>query len=182
SAIHVTGDAPWRAVDLPLATRGPAAGKGGGTLGAFELVAVRSTRGARVLFGEPRVIAPPRAAPVDLPTPRVNGVVLVVEGDVAPRLIDLYAADGTALPELGALAKGGVVFEANRASGGASSSAMASILTALPARQHGVIDEESGLARDVTTLADLARQAGIRAAMFTAVPTTGTAFGFARGW
>jgi len=74
------------------------------------------------------------------------------------------------------------VFEANRASGGASSSAMASILTALPARQHGVIDEESGLARDVTTLADIARQAGIRAAMFTTVPTTGTAFGFARGW
>jgi arylsulfatase A-like enzyme len=182
SAIHVTGDAPWRPIDLPLVSRGPAAGKGGGTLGAIELVAVRSTRGARVLFGEPRVIAPPRAAPVDLPTPRVNGVVLVVEGDVAPRLIDLYAPEGTALPELGALAKGGIVLEAHRASGGASSAAMASMLTGLPARANGVVDEEAGLARDVTTLADVTRQAGIHAAMFTAVPTTGAAFGFSRGW
>jgi arylsulfatase A-like enzyme len=112
----------------------------------------------------------------------VNGVVLVVEGDVAPRLLDLYAAGGTPLSELGALAKQGVVFEANRASGGAPSSAMASMLTALPARSHGVVGEEAGLARDVTTLADLARQAGIHAAMFTAVPTTGAAFGFSRAW
>ena len=89
---------------------------------------------------------------------------------------------GTALPELGALAKGGIVFEAHRASGGASPTALASMLTALPARANGVVDEEVGLARDVTTLADVARQAGIHAAMFTAVPTTGAAFGFSRGW
>ena len=187
AALHLTADAPWRPIDLPLAPAA-AAGRAGsagksGTLGAIELVAVRSTRGARVLFGDPRVIAAdaaPRSDPP--PVPRVNGAVIVVEGNVAPRLIDLYAADGTALPELGALAKAGVVFEGNRASGGASSSALASILTALPARGHGVIDEESGLGRDVTTLADVARQAGIRAAMFTAVPTTGSAFGFGRGW
>ncbi len=186
SALHVTGDAPWKSFDLPLAppvahAGGAVAGKG--TLGAIELVAVRSSRGARVLFGEPRVVASDPAPRVAVrPTPRVNGVIIVVEGDVAPRLIDLYATDGTALPELGALAKGGIVFEANRASGGGSSSALASILTSLPARANGVVDEESGLGRDVTTLADLARQAGIRAAMFTAVPTTGTAFGFSRGW
>jgi arylsulfatase A-like enzyme len=112
----------------------------------------------------------------------VNGVVLVVEGDVAPRLVDLYAAAGTPLPELDALAKAGIVFEGHRASSGASSAAMASMLTALPPRAEGVIDEEAGLARDVTTLADVARQAGIHAAMFTAVPTTGGAFGFSRGW
>jgi arylsulfatase A-like enzyme len=190
SALHVTGDAPWRAIDLPLAPPASAAGRAGaagksGTLGAIELVAVRSTRGARVLFGDPRVVAAPLAPPTDSPlagTPRVNGAIVVVEGNIAPRLVDLYAADGTALPELGAIAKAGIVFEANRASGGASSSALASILTALPARGHGVVDEESGLGRDVTTLADVARQAGIRAALFTAVPTTGAAFGFARGW
>jgi arylsulfatase A-like enzyme len=202
SALHVTGDAPWKSIDLPLAPPPPSARTGAaspnappsgakgatlgaGTLGAIELVAVRSTRGARVLFGDPRVVtAPP--APVSEPLapfpPRVNGAVIVVEGNVAPRLVDLYTEGGTALPELGALAKSGVVFEANRASGGGSSSALASILTALPARAHGVLDDESGLGRDVTTLADVARQAGIRAAMFTAVPTTGSAFGFGRGW
>ncbi len=189
ASLHVAGDQPWKPIDLPiLAPAGAAASKGGaapartGTLGAIELVAVRSTRGARVLFGDPRVVAADAPPTEARPTPRVNGAVILVEGDIAPRLIDVYAAEGTALPELGALAKTGVVFDANRASGGASSSALASILTALPARTHGVVDEESGLARDVTTLADLARQAGIRAAMFTAVPTTGTAFGFSRGW
>jgi arylsulfatase A-like enzyme len=189
SALHVIGDEPWKPIDLPLALppttgRAGAAGKSG-TLGAIELVAVRSTRGARVLFGDPRVVATQPAPASDAPAagpPRVNGAVLVVEGNVAPRLVDLYASDGTVLPELGALAKAGIVFDANRASGGASSSALASILTALPARGHGVVDEESGLGRDVTTLADVARQAGIRAAMFTAVPTTGSAFGFGRGW
>jgi arylsulfatase A-like enzyme len=182
AAMHVTGDAPWKPVDLPVAAHGATAAKNG-TLGAIELVAVRSTRGARVLFGEPRVVAGDVTLPAEAPpAARVNGVVLVVDGDVAPRLIDLYATGGTALPELGALAKAGVVFEANRASGGASSSSLASMLTALPPRLDGVVDEEAGLAADVTTLADLARQAGIRAAMFTAVPTTGTPFGFARGW
>ena len=86
------------------------------------------------------------------------------------------------MPELSGLAKGGVVFDANRAAGGYASTALASILTALPPSAHGVVDEDSGLASDVTTLADVARQAGIRAAMFTAVPTTGAAFGFGRDW
>ncbi|MGO9712352.1 MAG: sulfatase-like hydrolase/transferase, partial [Polyangiaceae bacterium] len=186
SSLHVTGDAPWKAVDLPIAGHAGGAGAvGKGTLGAIELVAVRSTRGARILFGDPRVIASATAPPAD-PAPalpaRVNGVVLVVDGDVAPRLIDVYSPDGTVLPELGALAKSGIVFEANRASGGASSAAMASMLTALAPRSNGVIDEESGLAHDVTTLADITRQAGIHAGMFTSVPTTGAAFGFSRGW
>jgi arylsulfatase A-like enzyme len=179
AALHVVGDTPWKPIDLPLAPKG---GPAKGTLGAVELVALRSTRGARVLFGEPRVLAGDTPRPELPQLPKANGVVIIVEGDVAPRLIDLYAAEGTALPELAALAKGGIVFDANRATGGASSAAVASILTSLPARSHGVVDEESGLAHDVTTLADLARQAGIRAAMFTAVPTTGAAFGFARGW
>jgi arylsulfatase A-like enzyme len=180
STMHVTGDAPWTPVDLPTLVRGGATGKGG-TLGAVELVAVRASRGARVVFGEPRVVAPGAEA-VAAPPPTVKGVVLVVEGSVAPRLIDLYAPGATALPELGALAKQGVVFEGNRASGGAPSTALASMVTGLSARAHGVVGEESGLARDVTTLADVARQAGIHAAMFTAVPTTGAAFGFSRGW
>jgi arylsulfatase A-like enzyme len=186
AAMHVTSDAGWSAVDLPIAGKGPVspgpASPGKGTLGAIELVAVRAAKGVRVVFGDPRVVSPP-APPVPASAPpAVKGVVLVVEGDVAPRLLELYAAGGTALPELGALAKQGVVFEANRASGGASSSSLASMLTALPARAHGVVGEESGLARDATTLADVARQAGIHAAMFTAVPTTGSAFGFSRGW
>jgi arylsulfatase A-like enzyme len=193
ASVHLTGDAPWKALDLPLATRGASNGSASnsnkGTLGAVELVAVRSTRGTRVAFGEPRVLtsAPPEGTPVSAPP--VTGVVLVVLGSVAPRSIDLYAsaasngsAPATPMPELDALAKTGVVFDANRATSGAASGALASILTSLAPRAHGVVDDESGLAPNVTTLADIARQAGIRAAMFTANPTTGSAFGFNRGW
>ena len=84
SSLHVTGDAPWKAVDLPIAGHAGRRWCGGkGTLGAIELVAVRSTRGARILFGDPRVIASATAPPAD-PAParpaRVNGVVLVVDG------------------------------------------------------------------------------------------------------
>ena len=194
ASMHLTGDAPWKPLDLPLAAHAAPPSNGAalaskGTLGAIELVAVRSTRGARVVFGEPRVVsAAPDASPASAPP--VTGVVLVVLGSVAPRSIDLYAAGASAngsapatpMPELDALAKTGATFDANRATSGAASGALASILTALPARANGVIDDESGLAPGVTTLADIARQAGIRAAMFTANPTTGSAFGFARGW
>ena len=185
ASLHLTGDAPWKALDLPLAAHG-ATGKG--TLGAIELVAVRSTRGARIVFGEPRVVTTaPDVPPAALPP--VTGVVLVVLGSVAPRSIDLYSAaasngsaPATPMPELDALARTGFIFDANRATSGAASGALASILTSLAPRANGVIDDEAGLAPSVTTLADVARQAGIRAAMFTANPTTGSAFGFSRGW
>jgi hypothetical protein len=198
ASVHVTGDAPWKPLDFPIGAGHAAATKSGGaqaaqgTLGAIELVAVRGTKGTRVAFGEPRVIVPPDAAPVAAvtsPAKPVTGVVLVVLGSEAPRALDLYAApagvsaaQATPVPELDALAKGGLTFDANRAASGSASAAFASILTALPPRSSGVIDDESGLAPDVTTLADVARQAGIRAAMFTANPSTGSAFGFARGW
>ncbi len=197
ASMHLMGNAPWKPLDLPLAMHAPAPVANGaaslaskGTLGAIELVAVRSTRGARVVFGEPRVVSAASEPSPSEPAPPVTGVVLVVLGSVAPRSIDLYAsaastngsAPATPMLELDALAKSGVTFDANRATSGAASGAVASILTALPARSHGVIDDESGLAPSVTTLADVARQAGIRAAMFTANPSTGSAFGFARGW
>jgi arylsulfatase A-like enzyme len=181
ASMHLSGNAAWKPVDLALPAH-PAGAGAKGTLGAVELVAVRSTRGARVVFGEPRVLesGPPPTSPP--PRPPVNGVVLVVLGDVAPRLMEPFMPGGTPMPELTALAKSGVSFDANRAASGAGSGSLASMLTALPPRAHGVTDDEAGLAAEVTTLADVARQAGIRAAMFTANPTTGSAFGFARGW
>jgi arylsulfatase A-like enzyme len=182
AAMHVAGEAPWKAVDVPLVAHSGSAGAPG-TLGAIELVAVRSTKGARVLFGEPRVIAAGGADAVpEHPEPPVNGVVLVVLGDAAPRLFEPFTAGATPLPELTALAKSSVLFDGHRSTGGYGSTAVASMLTALSPREHGVVEEDSGLAPDVTTLADVARQAGIRAGMFTGVPTTGSAFGFGRGW
>jgi hypothetical protein len=179
AAMHVTGNAPWKAFDLPLDRAVAPVNSGRGTLGAIELVAVRSTRGVRVAFGEPRVVTAAVSDPAAVP--RARAAVIVVLGDFAPRALALYGGT-TAMPELTSLAKSGVLFESNRATSGAGSAAFASILTALRARAHGVIDDEAGLGPDVTTLADLARQAGIRAAMFTSNPTTSAAFGFDRAW
>ena len=188
ASVHLGGaDAKeWRAISIPLGDLGPGAKDvraNGGTLGALELVTTRAARGTRVLFGEPQIVASPAAAPkADAPRmPAARGVVLVVLGEAIARSIEPYGGK-IAMPELTALAKSGVTFDANRATSGVASTALASMLTGLAPRAHGVTDEDASLPPDITTLADAARQAGIAAAMFTANPTTGAAFGFPRGW
>jgi arylsulfatase A-like enzyme len=170
----------WRNVSVPLGDLGPGAKTSGGALGAIELVATRAARGARVSFGEPRVVGAVEA-PMKAPITPARSVVLVVMGDLAPRSIEPYGGR-LPMPELAALAKAGVTFDAHRASTSVPAGALASMLTGLPPRAHGVVDPDAALPPGIVTLADAVRQAGIVAGMFTANPTTGTAFGFARGW
>jgi len=186
-AVHLgpSDASAWRSIAVPIGDLGGAArdakAGGGGTLGAIELVATKAAKGTRVVFGEPRVVrasAPPAEPPR---TPAARGVVLVVMGDLSPRLLELYGGK-IALPELAALAKSGATFETNRATSSVPSAAFASMLTGVSPRASGVSDEDAALPPDVTTLADALRQAGVASAMFTANPTTGSAFGFARGW
>ncbi len=166
----------WKTVRLPLGDLG-----GKGSLAAISLVAKSVTKGGRVLFAEPRVLgaAPPSAPAAAIPAGR--GVVLVVLGAVSPRGLSLYGGP-RALPELAALAAKGVTFEAQRATTTVPAGAMASMLTGLEALAHGVSDYDRKLAASVTTVADAARQGGVVAAMFTANPLTGAAFGFDRSW
>jgi hypothetical protein len=56
------------------------------------------------------------------------------------------------------------------------------MLTGLPARALGLDDPDARLPRAPTTVEEVCRQGGVATAMFTANPTTGTAFGFDRGW
>ena len=87
------------------------------------------------------------------------------------------------MPELDALARTGFIFDANRATSGAAvRCARVASSRRSPRALMASSTTNRGSRRDVTTLADVARQAGIRAAMFTANPTTGSAFGFGRGW
>jgi len=156
-----------------------------GTLGAIELSVVRAAKGARVLFGEPRVVAPPVLTDAVRPAQAVatpaTGVVLVVMSQLGPRSLAPY---GGALdtPAITALASSGLVFDASRATTGVASGAVGSMLTGLTARDLGLIDGDSRLPAAVTTLADAVRQAGIASAFFTANPMTSSAFGFERGW
>ena len=113
--------------------------------------------------------------------PAARGVVLVVMGELSPRAIEPYGGR-LPMPELAALARAGVTFDAHRATTTVPAGALASMITGLSPRAHGVVDADAALPVGVTTLADAVRQAGVLAAMFTANPTTGPAFGFPRGW
>jgi Sulfatase len=170
------GAGAWKTVRLPLGDLG-----GKGSLAAVSLVAKSVTKGGRILFAEPRVLGP--AAPSS-PAPLEKagrGVVLVVLGAVSPRGLSLYGGPRV-LPELAALAAAGTTFEAQRATTSVPSGATASMLTGLEALAHGVSDYDRKLAANVTTVADAARQGGVVAAMLTANPLTGAAFGFDRSW
>ncbi len=168
---HLRGasDATWKDVEVPL---------GSGFLGALELAAVGTAPGTRVLFGEPKVVRP---APPPESHGSARGVVLVVFGQLPPRLLALYGGSN-ALPELDGLAKNGIVFEKHRASSSWAGASLASMLTGLPPQLHGATDEGARLAASVTTVADAAKEAGVATGYFTANPTTAPAFGLDRGF
>ena len=176
-SFHLGGptDPPgWRPVALPLGDVG--------TIAALELVAKTSTKGARVAFGEARVVGPATPEPPKAEgAMKPRGVVVVAMGSTSRRMLSMYG--GTVpLPELDALAKDGTVFESHRATSSYASGAMGSMLTGLGPRENGANDPDAALSSTVFTVAEAARQAGIMTAMFTANPTTTAAYGFARGW
>ncbi len=175
-SIHLEGsDGDGKLVAFPVGD----VGSGPGTLGAIELHNTRSSSGVRVLFGDPKLVVERPAAPGRPPPAR--GVVLVILGDTATRSLELYG--GTrAVPELSRLAKRGLVFDAHRATTSLEGASFASMITGLSPHDLALDDEDARLPASITTMADAARQAGITTALFTAVPTTGAAFGFDRGW
>lgn len=164
-------DPAWKPVTLPLGDVG--------TIASVELVAKSSTKGARVLFADPRIVAPRAAAPKKEAASR--GVVVVILGTTSPRSLSTYGGS-VATPELDRLAAEGVVFDAHRATTSYANGSVASLLTGLPAQVHAVESPDAKLDARTLTIAEAARQAGVVTAMFTANPTTSAPFGFARGW
>jgi arylsulfatase A-like enzyme len=177
-SVHLEGlgAGEGRTVAFPVGDLGDKAG----TLGAIELWNTGSTKGSRVLFGDPKVTALTALAAGERAAPS-RGVVLIVLGEMSTRSLAIYGG-GRATPEIEAIARVGVVFDTNRATTGLANGSLASMLTGLAARDHAVQDGDARLPRSLTTLADAARQAGIATAFFTANPTTSAAFGFDRGW
>ncbi len=172
---HVKGGdkAVWVDVDVPLDGRGSA-------LATIELRAVEAARGSRVLLGDPAVVLSPPFPPAAPPARAVVVVVLdgVERGDLPPWNEKAAAS----LPTLAELAKLGTVFDRHRAPTTVVSAAVASLLTGLPPRSHGLTDASARLPATHTTVAGIARDAAVRAAMFTGVPTTFAPFGFNAWW
>jgi arylsulfatase A-like enzyme len=177
-SVHLEGLGPGegRVVAFPVGDLGDKTG----TLGGIELWNTGSTKGSRVLYGEPRVTVPVAAMGGERPA-TARGVVLIVLGEIATRSLAIYGG-ALATPELEALTKGGFLFDGNRATTGLANGSFASMVTGVAPRDHAVEDGDARLPKSLTTLADAARQAGIASAFFTANPTTSAAFGFDRGW
>jgi len=174
-AAHVTGGgADWASWSVPVAGL-----EGYGALASVELIVKRASKGTRVLLGQPRVVG--AATLPALPSPSAKGVVLIVLGSTSAKALAPWGGPH-AVPELAGLAAGGTVGLANRAPSSLGSAVVASMLTGLPPSLHGLDDAERPLVETVTTLQQACRQGGVATAMFTADPSTGAAFGFARGW
>ena len=174
-AAHVMGGGgAWASWSLPVAGL-----EGNGELASIELLAKRTSKGTRVLFGQPRVVG---AAALSAPSsPAARGVLLVVLGSTSARALAPWGGPHAATA-LTALAASGTLYTANRAPSSLGNAVVASMLTGLAPFEHGLDDPNRSLAEEVTTLQQACRQGGISTAMFTADPTTGAAFGFARGW
>jgi hypothetical protein len=173
--VHLTGGdkAVWVDVDLPLS---PIAR----TMVGLELRAASAPPGGRVLFGDPAVVIP---APHSAPVPPARAVVIVaLSGVERPMLPPWSGGPSPALPTLSELVASGTTFQRHRAPTTVVSSVMASLVTGLPPRAHSLTDPGARLAPTQTTIGTVARDASVRSAMFTGVPSTFRAFGFGGAW
>jgi arylsulfatase A-like enzyme len=172
---HVDGDSTeWASWSVPVTGL-----DGDGALASIELSVLRAGPGTHVLLGGASVVAagaPPAATP-----PAVRNMVLVVLGSTAAKALAPWSGPH-AVPALSRVASEGTTFTANRASSSLANAVVASMLTGLPARSHGLEDPDARLPDGVVTVEEACRQGGVATAMFTANPTTGAAFGFDRGW
>ncbi len=172
---HVDGDsAEWAPWSVPVTGL-----EGDGALASVELAVLRAGPKTHVLLGGASVVAAGSAPAAT--TLAVRNVILVVLGSTAAKALAPWGGPH-AVPVLSGVAAEGTTFGANRASSSLANAVVASMLTGLPARAHGLEDPGARLPDGVVTVEEACRQGGVATAMFTANPTTGAAFGFDRGW
>lgn len=146
----------------------------------LSLVAERAPKGGRILFGDPKIVD---TSPPPAPPPAARAVILVaLDGVERADLPPWSHASPDALPALSDLAQNATVFQAHRAPSTMVTTVMASLVTALSPAAHKLTDPAMRLPEAQTTIAEVARDAGVRTGMFTGVPYTFKPFGLAQGW
>lgn len=163
--------AAWTPLEIPLA-------KFADQLIALEFATPQVTRTGRVMFGEPAIV---HAKARPLHVRHAKTVVLVIGAGLDRHQIPPWGSIGT-LTAFGELARRGVAFTNYRVPSTVPASVLATMLTGLPPRAHGLEDPAARLPASVKTLAELVKEASGRTAMFTSVPTSFPAFGFDHGW
>ena len=173
--VEVTGGegAAWQDVEVSLH-------RFAGQIVDVELTALETTGTGRLLFGDPAVVVPD-IEPRDTPDAKV--AVVVVLGGVERRDLPPWSEIETPhLPTLNELARDATVFQDHRANSTLVNTVVASLITGRAPSYHRLADPGARLPEGVVTLGKLARDASVRAAMFTGVPTTFEPFGFGTDW
>lgn len=163
--------ASWQDFDIPL-------DRFSEEIVGIELAASSGAPGGRLLFGDPVIVAP-RA--LDSSAPMAKLVVVVVLSSIERSAIPPFAPKGS-LPALESLRRRSTVFLRHRSPSSVTSASLASLLTGMSPRRHGLEDIGAKLPDAMTTIAEAARDGSILTAMFTGSPTSFAAFGFDQGW
>jgi hypothetical protein len=148
-----------------------------GRVVAVELSSLGATGGGRVAFGEPGI----SGAPDDLRAPAARIVVVVVAAGLDRRLIPPWGPVG-GFPAIAKLARDGVAFDRYRVPTTVVGGVMASLLTGISPRAHGVEDPYTRLSDEIRLLGERAAEGSAHAALMTAVPMSFPPFGLDRGW
>ncbi len=166
-------DAAWTDVEVDLSELAS-------QVVTLELEALKTTGTGRLLFGDPMLILPPRA---EVTTPRARAaIVVMMSGIVKEDLPPWRETETPHLPTFNQLAKTSAIFRDHRAPSTLVAATVASLLVGASPRAHALLDAGARLPGELRTIAAMARESSVRAAMFTAVPTTSGAFGFERHW
>jgi hypothetical protein len=145
----------------------------------IEFEASESSGGGRIAFGEPALVLPEDGTRVRTGSSRL--VVIVVLSGVDRRMIPPWGPVGS-FPGIARLLRDGVVYDRYRAPTTVVTSVMASLLTGLGPRAHGVEGPQQRLSEDFALLSDRAKEGSAHAAFFTSVPMSFPVFGFGRSW
>jgi arylsulfatase A-like enzyme len=162
--------AGWLELKVPL-------GEHANRVVSLELAAEEATAGGRVLFGDPALV---RDAPKS-EVPEAKTVVVVIAAGLDRRQIPPWGPTEQ-LTAHGELARVSAIFTGYRVPSTVPAAVLASLLTGLPPGMHALEDPAARLPVQARMLGKLVKEASGRTAMFTSVPTTGTAFGFDSGW
>ncbi|MBN1611233.1 MAG: sulfatase-like hydrolase/transferase [Polyangiaceae bacterium] len=164
-------DAQWVPLEVSLARQSSG-------LATLELEALQSSSLGRVVFGDPVLV---RSKPRRLHVPPARVVVVVIAAGLDRRRIPPWAPPGK-LVDLGELAQASTAFAGYRTPTSVPAGVAASLLTGMSPREHTFDDPSARLPSAVKLLSSLVKEGGGRTAMFTAVPSTFSAFGFNVGW
>jgi len=163
--------ATWTPVSVDLA---PYAS----TVIGLEFVAREASGGARVAFGDPMLV---RTGKAESATPRARAAIVVVLASADRRRMPPWGPTG-ALRTLAELGRNAVTWSAHRAPTTLPAGVVASLLTGLLPRAHGLEDTSARLAPELQTIAELVQEASGRSAFFSGVPVSFAPFGFDQGW